>query len=296
MSGASGAAKPKRGARKGSGNTTPRPKRENPLDKWGFRMNAEGVDVKNFELILVQRCIRYAFQLERGEQATEKNPEGYLHYQGCMTLTIRTRFSAVLQLFPPGTELFPAADMVALWKYCTKEETRVDGPWVGGPEPVRRKPKVVEPEPEVPEGPKRYPRPVPTTWRPKQQQVIDWVSSPPDERSILVWVDPEGGSGKTTVLRELLRNHNAMLVGGSTKDSLFAVGEGNYNCYVVNLARSKKGKIPVEAIEYLKDGVFFNEKYESKMVVVDHMVHVVIFCNEMPDLSTLTMDRWKFVE
>jgi len=261
------------------GNTKPQPKRDTGKTKWVFTQNASKLKPSELIEILAPMARKFCFQLERGEGG-EPGSEGYLHYQGMMILKKKDRLSGVKKWLPTahleGMKSEP--DSLA---YCQKEETRVEGPWQVGYPPV---------------APKRHLRPVPEKWNAKQQQVIDWVLSPPDERSILVWVDPDGGSGKTTIARELVKNHNAMLLGTETKNSLFAVGEGKFHCYIVNLSRSRGGSIPYEAIEMLKDGMFFSEKYESKMVVVDHMVHVIIFCNAMPDTSKMTSDRWHFVK
>ena len=45
-------------------------------------------------------------------------------------------------------------------------------------------------------------------------------------------------------------------------------------------------------VEQLKDRVVFSPKYDSGTKVLTHNPHIVVFCNEMPDLTKMTFDRF----
>jgi hypothetical protein len=49
-------------------------------------------------------------------------------------------------------------------------------------------------------------------------------------------------------------------------------------------------------LEQLKDQLIFSPKYESVCKVLPQPVHVIVFCNEMPDITKMTEDRYSFVE
>jgi len=60
---------------------------------------------------------------------------------------------------------------------------------------------------------------------------------------------------------------------------------------IFGYARSKENYISYEALEEIKDGLFFSGKYESGMVCINPP-HVVVLCNFAPDESKLSKDRW----
>ena len=56
--------------------------------------------------------------------------------------------------------------------------------------------------------------------------------------------------------------------------------------------RSVEDYVSYDAIESVKDGIFFSGKYDSGMCLFPNP-HVYIFANFLPDLDKLTSDRWK---
>lgn len=65
----------------------------------------------------------------------------------------------------------------------------------------------------------------------------------------------------------------------------------NSNTIIIDLSRSMEDHVPYEAIEDIKNGIFFSGKYESKMIVRNNPI-VIIFANFEPDTSKLSKDRW----
>lgn len=70
----------------------------------------------------------YVFQLEAGENGTP-------HFQGCIELKVKARWSAIVDAFPDNAGVYhenTKGDKIVNKKYCTKEEGRLEGPWCFG--------------------------------------------------------------------------------------------------------------------------------------------------------------------
>jgi len=46
-------------------------------------------------------------------------------------------------------------------------------------------------------------------------------------------------------------------------------------------------------LESVKDGMIFSPKYDSTTKFMEQKCHVVVMCNELPDISKLSRDRYK---
>jgi len=129
------------------------------------------------------------------------------------------------------------------------------------------------------------------TLKPWQTTVISRLDAQTD-REVLWVVDKIGGKGKTFLSKYLVVKHNALIVtGGKTPDISYLY---NFQKIVVfDLAR-KTEFLPFQLIENLKNGVIFSPKYESH-VKYSPNVKVVVFSNEDPDQSRLSLDRWNIL-
>lgn len=115
-------------------------------------------------------------------------------------------------------------------------------------------------------------------------------------RKIYWFYEEKGGWGKSVLATYMVDQMDAIMVGGQKKDILFGVGERvkmmEYPpIVVVDIPRVNKGSVSIQAIEMVKNGMFFNEKYESGMVRFPRP-HVVCFANIPPDTSKMSEDRW----
>lgn len=91
---------------------------------WCFTINNPRI---NHEAYLAYDCTYMVFQKERGEAGTE-HYQGYIYFRNARSLAgIKTDaiFATAHLEAARGT---PAANHA----YCTKEEGRIDGPWVKG--------------------------------------------------------------------------------------------------------------------------------------------------------------------
>ena len=61
--------------------------------------------------------------------------------------------------------------------------------------------------------------------------------------------------------------------------------------FFINVPRLGMEFLQYSILEQLKDRMVFSTKYTSEMKVLRTNVHVVVFCNEMPDMDKMSADR-----
>ncbi len=236
--------------------------------KWCFTINnptSEENDTKYYTF-----AKKFVFQLEKGENETE-------HLQGVFELANARTFASMKKQLPHA-HIEKCKNWPAAVKYCQKDESRIDGPWTKGmPRPL----KVIK---------KLYP------W---QTRVIDMINKEADDRTIHWWVDEKGGAGKTQLAKYITEFYNALVLNGKRGDALFGVTkwvkkeERRDDLIVIfDFVRSIENYVSYEAIESIKNGLWYNTKFECEMVRINSP-HVICFSNFMPEVQKLTKDRWK---
>lgn len=219
-------------------------------------------------------CEWYVFQEEKGENGTP-------HLQGTIKLKKKGR---PIELFGIKTIHWEKTKNIkCAITYCTKEETRVGKIYTNIQLP--KAPRIIEYD-------------ILYDW---QKDVIAKCLEEPDERTINWYWDANGCTGKTTLCRYLVFHHNALCVSGKSADCKHGIIEYEKKnklfpiIILCNVPRSNLDYINYEAIESIKDGLFFSGKYESGQVLMD-FPHVFIFANEPPNLHKMSKDRWNIIE
>lgn len=248
--------------------------RENQLVNWCFTLN--NPEDGEMETLLLQ-CKKYVYQLEEGEEEKTR------HFQGVIALKKKLRLAQVKELCPRAH-----FEHTRSWQhstaYCTKEEGRIEGPWYYG---VRKPVRDPMDQLELKE------------W---QQGIIDQIGTEPCDRAInWLWEDV-GGTGKTTFAKHLAIKHKRemLYLTGKSGDMKYAIckfledDQNDLKFVILDYARSQEEYISYQGIEEIKNGIFFNSKYESNMVIYDK-IHVIIFANFEPDYGKLSKDRWNVV-
>lgn len=127
-----------------------------------------------------------------------------------------------------------------------------------------------------------------------QQTFIDFLKTPPDNRTVNWVCDRIGGNGKSDLTNYLLSHENAFLVDcGKLADIAYAYD--NQPIVVFDLARDTEDYCPYRAMEAFKNGRFFSPKYNSCLKTFTPP-HVIVFANYKPDESKLSRDRWDIIE
>jgi len=224
----------------------------------------------------------WVFQHERGAEGTD-------HLQVYVKYRNQKAFHVVRQHFNNFTHAKPChaekvVNVARIRKYCSKEESRIAGPWSEGiPASEMTQPQARDPLASV----ELY------GW---QHEVITYIREEPHDREIVWLWEPEGRCGKNSLCKHLVLQHDAMYVSGTAKDILYAVGcwideRGPPRIIIWNVPRSVEGRISWQAIEQCKDGLAFCGKYESKQLCFNPP-HILCFANFEPDTTALSRDRW----
>lgn len=132
--------------------------------------------------------------------------------------------------------------------------------------------------------------------KPFQKEIIELCKTKPDNRSIYWYYDEEGCAGKTTLAKHICMNYKAIYLSGKAADIKYAITthleNKDIDVVIFDFVRSSENYISYEAIEAVKNGIFFNNKYESGMCMFNPP-HVIILSNFEPDTSKLSKDRWR---
>lgn len=260
----------------GAGNTSTAPSTQSaPRKNWFFTWNNySDSDIEKLTTWVSANCSKSSIGREVGEGGTP-------HLQGCITLKNKMRFTALKKLWPvPHWEKTWNPERAIL--YCAKDGDMVSA--IGMP----RRPR--DPLAE-------------RTLYPWQQQLEERLSKPPDDRTILWIWEPVGCQGKTTFAKHLCitRPETTLFLGGKGADIKYGVqqfvsdGERQLEIAMFHFTRSNEAFVSYEALESIKDGIFFSGKYEAGMVVYDPP-HVVVFANFEPERKKLSADRWEIIQ
>lgn len=213
----------------------------------------------------------YVFQLEKGES-------GNLHYQGAVQFKNQVSFSTLKQ-HHGSIHWERCGNYDKAKRYCSKEESRVDGPWSKGlliPKPI----SLISPN----------------NYNNFQAHVIGLANGCVNDRSVYWFWERSGGVGKTALCKILAMRMGALVVSGKASDIKYAVSKyidsgKELKIIVFHFVRSVEQFVSYDAIESIKDGLFFNSKYECGMYVFNSP-HVFCFANFEPDYDKLSEDRW----
>ena len=131
---------------------------------------------------------------------------------------------------------------------------------------------------------------------PWQAELDDLLSEGADDRTIIFVVDYEGNSGKSWFAHHYTKNHNncQVMLPGKKADMAYAL-ESDVRVLFVDAPRSKQGEyIQYDFLEDIKNGYVFSTKYESRVKQLNRC-HVVVMMNEDPDMTKLSLDRYKII-
>lgn len=241
---------------------------------WCFTLNNPTISPTSLISLLSdgKDTLKIVFQRERGEQKTE-------HFQGVVQYRHQVAFKTLKSL-DPAIHWEPCKNLRASLNYCSKADTRVEGPWTVGwdiPEPLRT----------IEQG----------DFNDWQKQTLSIVDGPTCDRSVYWYWEQSGGVGKTAFTKWCAVHRSALVVSGKSADIKFAVAQWirqrrRLGLAIFSFTRSVENFISYEAIEAIKDGIFFSGKYEGGMCLYDPPT-VICFANFPPDIDKLSLDRWR---
>lgn len=231
--------------------------------RWCFTLKAEEVQVSQLYQTLKEVAKEFVFQ-------TEKSESGYIHYQGVLSLIKKERLAPLKNNLGYNTiHLERCQNWHASKRYCSKPESRIDGPWTDKMAPL----KIIS---------KLYP------W---QEELKDILLSEPNDRTIYWIYEHVGNRGKSAFCKYMVVKHGATYVrSGKNADISYALPD-HPTMVLIDIPRSKNQHVNFDIIEQIKDGMVFSPKYESKTKMFDPP-HIMVFSNEEPDEEKMSKDRW----
>jgi len=134
-------------------------------------------------------------------------------------------------------------------------------------------------------------------YRGYQQRLADVLEGEADDRKIYFIVDQLGGTGKSWFIKKWLSEHDEItqcLAIGKRDDIAHTVDESK-RVFLFDLPRSQSEFLQYSILEQLKDKMVFSPKYNSTMKYLEHLPHVVVFMNEPPNMTKLSVDRYKVI-
>lgn len=137
---------------------------------------------------------------------------------------------------------------------------------------------------------------------PWQKEILEAIAEEPDDRTVHWYWSHDGGIGKTAFCKYLTVHHHAICLHGKGADVRNGVvahmekdGGQTPELIVYPIPRCHGSEyVSYEAIENIKDMYFYSGKYEGGMVC-GNPPHLIVFANEPPKESKLSLDRWHIV-
>ena len=255
-------------------------KRCSPNKSWFFTYHSELDHIPGIDQVIAQ-CDKFVAQYERGELT------GALHWQGCLVAKERIRPIEKFGHILPKASWERTKNQDAAESYCQKTKTKV-GPRIIHGVDERWDPLIVPPMMGL-------------RWKPWQVALEAELEKIPDRRTIMWVADTKGGRGKSVFTEYICDHLMGTVVNGVKRDAFCALTQlvekrRFFKTVVVDLARQTDPKtFSYETLEILKNGRFFNEKYESQMVKVG-LIHVVVMANFFPDYKKISEDRIKLFD
>ncbi|AXH76021.1 MAG: putative viral replication protein [Cressdnaviricota sp.] len=262
------------------GNTIPPLNTREQSRKWCFTLNNwtedEYLSIKNY---IITKGLDYVVGKEVGENGTP-------HLQGYLSSKNPMMFSRLKKVMPRAHLEKARGSNAENLKYCSKSDDFITNIADEEGTPQERIKKRIL---------KKYENVI---WREWQQEVINIIEEPKDDRRI-VWVyDPDGNSGKSYLVKYLALTKNVVIADGK-KDNVFnqllkKSEDLEIDIILMDLPRHNQEYLNYGMLEQLKDGYVYSGKYEGGEIFLEEP-HVIVFSNSEPDYSKFTMDRWLII-
>lgn len=136
------------------------------------------------------------------------------------------------------------------------------------------------------------------TLRAWQQELDQRLGAPPDDRTIEFYVDEDGGKGKSWFQAWYLTLHpetTQILSAGKRDDIAHSICKTK-TVFFFNIPRGGMEYLQYTILEQLKDRMVYSPKYNSQMKYLTFVPHVVVFCNEQPDMTKMSLDRYRITD
>lgn len=131
----------------------------------------------------------------------------------------------------------------------------------------------------------------PRAW---QRDLAEEVDGPANDRTVIFYVDPEGGKGKSWFQQWYYSKnpHKTQILSIGKRDDLTYMVNSLCSVFFFNLPRNGMQFLQFSVLEQLKDRMVHSHKYQSKLKILQVVPHVIVFTNEQPPLDAMSEDRY----
>jgi hypothetical protein len=261
----------------GGGNTKTPPSKEFKARRWVFTLNnwtEEEYDtmLQHFES---HKCL-YVIGKEEGTQGTP-------HLQGYIERKNPIRMSTLKKWIPRAHFEKAKGDRNQNKAYCTKDNNYTSNL------PKSLKEICMD----------EY---IDTQWKPWQADILDIITTKPDNRTVHWFWESKGNTGKSFLCKYLWLKYNAIIAEGNKNDIFNQIkiwidsNEGKSPSLVlIDIPRTAMDYVSYTTIEKVKNGLIYSGKYEGGVCCFPSP-HLICFANTPPRHNALSMDRWNIVE
>ena len=140
------------------------------------------------------------------------------------------------------------------------------------------------------------------TLRPWQQKLLEDIK--PSDRNIIWVIGRNGAEGKSWFQRYLVQHHGSQRVFHTTIEKrsdgiLHALSKrvvSLIDLFIFNIPRSFSiDNVPYNLFEQIKDRQAISTKYDSKVLCFKTPNMLLVFANNLPSRSSMSLDRWQTV-
>lgn len=239
---------------------------------WCITLNNWNQDEYNSILEWCGTLTQYILGKEVGENGTP-HLQIYVYNKNAIS------FNSVKKAIPRGHIEKAKGTLADNLKYCSKDNNYITN--------IKSEPVLKDPL----EGKTLY------KW---QENLLTILKGEINDRVIYWYWEENGNLGKTSFVKSwVINNKNSICLSGRASDIKAGVvthieKNKELNVAFFHFTRSNEEFVSYEALEAIKDGMFFSGKYESSMCVYN-TPHVVVFANFAPNEYKLSKDRWIIV-
>lgn len=131
-----------------------------------------------------------------------------------------------------------------------------------------------------------------------QVDMKDELLGVPDDRKVLFVIDSVGNAGKSFFCRWMFEHYpdDVQLLSAGKETDLAYMIEEHKKIFLFDITRGRLEFLQYSILESLKNGIVQSTKYASAIKYIHALSHVVVFANEMPDMTKLSEDRFDIRE
>jgi len=214
----------------------------------------------------------------------EKGKEGTPHLQAYFEFKNPKTFKQIKDNLPRAHIEKAKGNAKVNFDYCSKE-----GNYESKGFPQDKKKRVLE----------KYNN---TTFYKWQQDIINIIEGPKNERTINWVYEEDGNAGKSFLSKYIYCKYDCIIGNGKMADVLNNVkcyleenNDQDPNLIILDVPRVSLDYLNYSVLEKLKDGLVYSGKYEGGMILFADSPHIFVFANEEPLYFKMSADRWNVI-